>query len=207
MNALNPSRPNTITTIEIFRITFSLVVFYVIFGGMITVVNFHTQPIIKRNVEEKRQAAATGASLMLRMKKVIPEATAVEKMGEWTINEKTVPYYTVKKGDQTIGYAIFSFGHGYQSLIETLIGFDLNFKITGIIVLSQAETPGLGDGVMGEEFQKQFRGRDISTLKVTTAGNKNYVQALTGATISSRAVTEDAVKNAVIFLQKTIAAK
>lgn len=207
MSILKTSRSNTMKIAEIFRIAFTLVAFYVLFGAIISVVNFYTQPIIKRHAQEKRQAVAAGASLIRLMKKVIPEATAVEKVGDWKINEKTAPYYYVKKDNQTIGYAIFSFGKGYQSLIETLIGFDLNFKITCIKVLCQSETPGLGDSVQDEDFQNQFRGRDIATLKVTTAGDKNCIQSLTGATISSRAVTEDAVKNAAIFLQKTMTAK
>jgi Na+-translocating ferredoxin:NAD+ oxidoreductase subunit G len=204
MSSSNITITNMIRSPEIAKITLTLVSFYLVIGGIITTVNIYTQPIIKNYTEHKKLLAAAGASQMLLIKKVIPEAESFEEIGKWTINGMTAPYYSVKKGDKIIGYTIYSYGKGYQSLIETFIGLDNNMKITGITVISQAETPGLGEGVMREEFQKQFKGRDVSMLKVTTSGEKNLVQALTGATISSRALTEDAVKNAVEYLKNNI---
>jgi len=204
MSSANTNITNMIKTPQIAVITVTLVAFYLVVGGIITMANIYTQPLIKKYAEHKKQLAAAGASQMLLIKKVIPEADNFEEIGKWNINGMTAPYFSVKKGDETIGYAIYSYGKGYQSLIETLIGLDKTLRITGITVISQAETPGLGDGVTGEEFQKQFRGRDISMLKVTASGDKGFVQALTGATISSRAVTEDAVKNAINYLRNNI---
>ena len=53
-------------------------------------------------------------------------------------------------------------------------------------------------------FKSQFKDKDLEHLKVLKTETKEYIQALSGATISSRAVTEDAVKNGVAFLIKTV---
>jgi electron transport complex protein RnfG len=186
--------------------SFILIIFSIATVTAISIVNFYTRPIITKHVAERLQVIENNNNKLFLVKKVIPDAETIEKLGEWTKNEKSTPYYLVKNGNQKIGYAILSYGKGYQSLIETLIGLDKNFKITGITILSQAETPGLGEGVLSEEFQKQFSGRDISTLNVSTTEEEDGIQALTAATISTRAVVDDAVKNAVFFLQKTITA-
>jgi electron transport complex protein RnfG len=77
-------------------------------------------------------------------------------------------------------------------------------KVQKINILGHAETPGLGDEIETESFKKQFKGKDIEHLKVLKTETTEYIQAISGATISSRAVTEDAVKKGVDFLIKTV---
>jgi hypothetical protein len=66
--------------------------------------------------------------------------------------------------------------------------------------------------MLENEFLKQFTGKDPHRLHVITGGDTtDAVMAITAATISSRALTEDAVKTALLFLEqrinKNIAAK
>ena len=57
-------------------------------------------------------------------------------------------------------------------------------------ILSANETPGLGDSVAKDEFKKQFQGKTAVAMVVTKdPANTENIQAITGATISSRAVT------------------
>lgn len=127
------------------------------------------------------------------------------KVNEWFPHGKHAEYYVAKRAGQIIGYIVQSFGKGYSSYIDTLIAVDTDFKVKRINILHHAETPGLGDEIEKDWFKNQFAGKDIEHLKVDKTGTrKDYIQAITGATISTRAVSEDAVKNGILFLQKTL---
>jgi electron transport complex protein RnfG len=180
---------------DILKITLNLVVIYTIGGIILATVYAWTSPIMFKNaVIEKEQA----------LKKLMPDADKIEKMGDWSIHEKHSEYFAAKKGDNIIGYIVQSFGKGYSSYINTLISVDKDFKVQSINILGHAETPGLGDEIEMDSFKNQFKGKDVEHLTVLKADTTEYIQAISGATISSRAVTEDAVRSGVDFLIKTI---
>lgn len=178
---------------DIVKITLNLVIVYLIGGIILAGVYAKTSPIIFRNNENAKKQA---------LKSLMPEADDIKKAGEWTIHEKHAEYYVAKKGNDVIGYVVESFGKGYSSYIDTLIAVDKDFKVQKISILSHAETPGLGDEIMSDSFQKQFKGKDDAHLKVLKTDTTEYIQAISGATISSRAVTEDSVRNGVEELIK-----
>lgn len=183
---------------DIIKITLNLVVIYLIGGAILAFVYAKTSPIIYKNsIIEKEQA----------LKKLMPEADKIQKLGDWTIHDKHAEYYVAMKDNKVIGYLIQSFGKGYSSYINTLIAMKTDFKVEKIAILGHAETPGLGDEIEKDNFINQFKDKDFEHLKVFKTDTKEYVQAISGATISSRAVTEDAVRNAVSFLMKTIQQK
>jgi electron transport complex protein RnfG len=108
------------------------------------------------------------------------------------------------------GYVALALGKGYSSTIRTMVGLDSEQKITGIKVASQQETPGLGTRVeevrSGDDepwFQSQFKGKGVSALQLVRGGGPNGIEAITGATISSRAVTSS-VRETVTELDKVI---
>lgn len=112
------------------------------------------------------------------------------------------------KNNEVVGYCFEANGKGYGGTIRVLIGIDKNYKITGINVLEHKETPGLGAninkiGFKEDEpwFLKQFRGKGIDNLVLVKAKTKDNIQAISGATISSKAVTE-AVKQRIKEFQK-----
>jgi Na+-translocating ferredoxin:NAD+ oxidoreductase subunit G len=180
---------------DIFKITLNLVIVYLIGGFILAFVYANASPKIFRNNEEAEKKA---------LKELMPDAEDVAKMGDWTIHDKHAKYFIAKKGGETIGYVIQSFGKGYSSYINTFIAVDKDFKVQKINILAHGETPGLGDEIETDSFKDQFKGKDIDHLKVLKTETKEYIQALSGATISTRAVSEDAVKNGVAFLIKTI---
>jgi len=180
---------------DILKITLNLVVIYIIGGIILATVYAWTSPIMFKNaVIEKEQA----------LKRLMPDADKIEKMGDWSIHEKHSEYFAAKKGENIIGYIVQSFGKGYSSYINILISVDKDFKVQSIDILGHAETPGLGDEIEMDSFKKQFKGKDVEHLTVLKADTTEYIQAISGATISSRAVTEDAVRSGVDFLIKTI---
>ncbi len=134
-----------------------------------------------------------------------PELTKALQVNEWFPHGKHAEYFVAKKGGQVIGYIVQTFGKGYSSYIDILFAVDTNFIVQRINILHHAETPGLGDEIEMDWFKNQFKGKDIEHLKVDKTGTKKeYIQAITGATISTRAVAEDGVKNGILFLQKVL---
>jgi len=179
---------------DIIKITINLVVVYLIGGFILAFVYANASPKIFRNNEKAEQEA---------LKLLIPGAE-FKQLGDWTIHDKHAKYFEAKKGDETVGYIIQSFGKGYSSYINTFVAVDKNFVVQKINILGHGETPGLGDEIETDSFKNQFKGKDVDHLKVLKTDTTEYIQALSGATISTRAVSEDAVKNGVTFLIKTI---
>jgi electron transport complex protein RnfG len=82
-----------------------------------------------------------------------------------------------------------------------LVAVGPDFAVKKINVLHHAETPGLGDEIEAEWFKKQFEGKDLEHLEVIKGETEDKIQAITGATISTRAVT-NGVKDAVAMLKE-----
>lgn len=183
------------TAKDIFRITLNLVVIYLIGGLILAVVYAKTSPIMYENAVREKETA---------LKRLMPDADKIEKLGDWSIHDKHSEYFIAKKDNALIGYIIQSYGKGYSSYINTLIAVDKDFKVQRINILGHAETPGLGDEIETESFINQFTGKDMEHLKVVKTETTENIQAISGATISSRAVTEDAVRNGIDFLIKTL---
>ena len=100
----------------------------------------------------------------------------------------SVEIYPGFYNNEFVGAAIIgSSEKGFSGLIKIMVGFKPDGTIQNIEVLEQKETPGLGTKMKDDKFLAQFRGKNPSTfnLKVTKDGGE--VDALTGATISSRA--------------------
>jgi electron transport complex protein RnfG len=184
-----------VTGKDILKITLNLVIIYFIGGLILAVVYAWTSPIMYRNALLEKEAA---------LKKLMPEADNITKLGDWSIHEKKSEYFVAEKNETVIGYIIQSYGKGYSSYIDTLIAVDRDFHITKIEILGHAETPGLGDEIEYDSFKNQFPGKDAHHLKVVKSETSEYIQAISGATISSRAVAEDAVRNGIDFLRNSL---
>lgn len=138
---------------------------------------------------EKMMKAEEDAALRL----IMPEADSfVAKSANET------EYFEAKKSGAIIGYCIRANAPGYNGFIRIVVGIDTDGVIKGVRVLEHQETPGLGAKINetrpGEKepwFLRQFAGKHGQTVEV-----KKDVDAITGATISSRAVA-DAVREAV----------
>jgi electron transport complex protein RnfG len=110
--------------------------------------------------------------------------------------------YPARKGDKIIGYAVrTSSDNGFSGHIGIMAGFLPDGTINNITVLEQKETPGLGNKMTEPQFKNQFNGKNPAafTLKVKKDGGQ--VDAITAATISSRAFCE-AVQRAYNTLRK-----
>lgn len=98
------------------------------------------------------------------------------------------------KQGQFIGYAIQGKGPGFQDTIHVLYGYLATKRVlTGMEILDSRETPGLGDKIFKDmdfvgEFVNLAMTREIKAVKKGTKSSDNQIDAITGATISSKAV-------------------
>lgn len=134
---------------------------------------------------------------------VLPEAETFELMDDikgidvakWPDIKEV---YAGKSGDRVIGYTFKIFAKGYGGPMEITLGIDIDGRISGLKLGNHQETPGLGAKAAESSFQDQYNGKIVGEeLIVTKASNPkdNEVEAITGATITSRAIT-DGVNNA-----------
>lgn len=168
----------------------------------VVIVNRLTLPIIERQKAHLQEQLKVQNEALGRIKQVLPDVDRCDKLGAWTVHDETADYYCVKTRSAVNGYVIQSFGAGYGGHIGVLIAVDPAGALLKVAVTSQSETPGLGDRVTGNDFLSQFTGKKIENMRISTATGDGGIDAITASTISSRAVTEDAVKNALLCLQK-----
>ncbi|MBO5746298.1 MAG: RnfABCDGE type electron transport complex subunit G [Clostridia bacterium] len=130
-----------------------------------------------------RIAAASKKAEQTAMNQMIK----AEKFEQGTVklDDSDYVYYVAKSGDETLGHVFTVEGKGYGGVIKVMVGFGTDGKIIAAKVLeANDETPGLGQNVTKESWVKQFKGT-VPPLQV-----KQQINAVTGATISSKAVTE-----------------
>lgn len=167
---------------SIFKVAFNLIMACLISGCIIGIVYYVTAPVAAEKSELMKQES---------MKGLVPEAdhfNPVAGKENW---------FSAEKGGTTIAYVVPGKTKGYGGEITMLVAVTKEGKVLDYNILTSNETPGLGDKAGQEPFKSQIRGKAAAALTVVKdPSNKENVQAMTGATISSRAVTL-AVKNAV----------
>lgn len=90
---------------------------------------------------------------------------------------------------------------GYGGDIQIAVGIK-DGKLTGFDVVSNSETAGLGSKCTDDEFTSQFDGKSAALLEYTKTGasQPNQIDAISGATITTNAVTQ-AANAAIVFYQ------
>lgn len=158
----------------------TLTIIGVISGGLLSEINSWAKPKIEAN----RKAETERAIFVVQA-----EATNYEK-----VESADFELYEVFDDDKnSLGYALPYEGNGFQGNIRLIIGVDKSLtKILALEVLEQVETPGLGTKVTETPFTDQFKNLlvtpQINSVKGVEPENPNEVQAITGATISSKAI-------------------
>ncbi|MFL0196515.1 RnfABCDGE type electron transport complex subunit G [Clostridium sp. WILCCON 0269] len=167
---------------SIFEITKNLTITCFIAGIIIAVVYYITAPVAaQKQVEIKNQT----------MKALVSNANNFK-----TVNGKK-DWYAAQQGSKTIAYVVPAESKGYGGAITMLVAVTPDGKVIGFSIVSHNETPGLGANASKPSFSSQFKGKVADDLTVVKdKSNKKNIQAMTGATITSRAVTKG-VKEAV----------
>jgi len=170
------------------------------FGSALAAVHVVLSPAIEANkineTREKVPGLVLGEEAALALTQsgealeIVPHPLQLEKSG------RSISYSVFEallKGER-VGWVIKSSGQGYADKIELLVGLDTTAEtISGLFVLDQKETPGLGNKVIETQWRGQFIGKQTgSALSVTKSGASasDEIDAVTGATISSNAVVQ-----------------
>ncbi len=153
------------------------------------------EPIKEANASAKQNA----------MIEILPKVDEF-KDHQIELNDKILEVNAGYKDGEIIGYAIKVSPKGYNGAVEIMVGIYTDGTIGGIKILSHSETPGLGANAPKPKFSGQFANKSTSEeLEVVkgTASAENQVEAITGATITSRAVV-NGVNDAVEFYNSNL---
>ncbi len=150
-------------------------------------------------------AAAKKAKLEAAIKAVVPDfdnlKTEKVPMGD---GGDTLVLYVASKDNQVVGTAIKTYTmKGFSGRVELMVGFLNDGTIENTAVLMHKETPGLGDKMDKKKsnFSVQFNGKNPADYRLKVKKDGGDVDAITAATISSRAFC-DAVQRAYDVFEK-----
>jgi electron transport complex protein RnfG len=181
-----------------------LVIFLsLVFGGGLTAVQTTLSPKIAEN--RRNETYSVVPELVSGADAARTEGTIVKG-----VNGKEVRVYrALDRNGAACGWVLPAGGQGFGDRIELLIGLDAGLtKITGLYVLEQKETPGLGNYIASPTFRARFQDKSTDRPLVVVKrepGDKsnNEIQAWTGATVSSVSVC-DIVNSALANLKEPL---
>lgn len=158
-------------------------------SALLAFVNLKTKPyILAQQQLEKEQALSAALP-------AADPAAIVEHEGGYFVGYKTAAKQEIA------GYIFSAAGKGYAKNIITMFGVDTAGVIQGIKIIFQEETPGLGTKIQevryGETqpwFQQQFINKKGAQLFLKKENASGMIDGITGATISSQAVTSSVRK-------------
>ncbi|GAA0697990.1 RnfABCDGE type electron transport complex subunit G [Paraclostridium ghonii] len=182
---------------DIFRLGSILFLICAIASLMLSLTNNITEPVIEqRNIQannESRQEVLKGAEEFKEVTNV--KGDLIEEV------------YQGEKGGEVVGYTIKTTPKGYGGKVEVMVGISNDGKISGVKVGNHSETPGLGSKAADPLFKDQYNGKSVETpLNVVkgNASNESDIVAISGATITSKAVTAGVNAAMDVYKQKLI---
>jgi electron transport complex protein RnfG len=188
---------------SILTLTLSLVIITVCAGLILGLVYGITKEPIARQQELKETLAR---------QTVLPQADAfaeIDMAGMDVSDEYQIiqQVYEGTSSGQSVGYTMSVVTKGYSPNLTLTIGIGADGKVTGVDIGSHEETPGLGANATDPAFLGQYTGADGPlTVVKTPTGATGEIEAITGATITSKAVT-DAVNLSMGFFEDYLAGK
>ena len=140
------------------------------------------EPIAEAKMKQKSEA----------IKIVVPEFnnSPLDTKKTLDVDGGQVTVYEAKKDSVVVGYAIETFTNkGFGGTVKLMIGFNSDGSVYDVSVLEHKETPGLGDKMEARKspFSSQFKGKNLSNFILKVKKDGGDVDAITAATISSRA--------------------
>ncbi|MGL5755150.1 MAG: RnfABCDGE type electron transport complex subunit G [Paraclostridium sp.] len=167
---------------DIFKLGTILFLICAVAALMLTVTNNVTSPVIEKiNIQANNESR----------KEVLQEAEEFKQL-EDIKGDLVEEVYQGSKGGEVVGYTIKTTPKGYGGQVEVMVGISQNGEISGVKIGNHSETPGLGSKASEPAFKDQFKGKNTEkslTVVKGNASNDNDISAISGATITSKAVT------------------
>lgn len=136
---------------------------------------------------------------------------AVEKVLEpngLTGNTIDAAFVALDASGEKIGYVMtITSGNGYGGAISLSLGYSVDGVIQGMEIISMNETPGFGAKANEPVFKDQFKGKKADQIEFVKTGAtaENQIDAITGATITTTAIT-NAVNSGLRFINDLVEA-
>ena len=176
------------TAAYVLRLTLTLFLITVIVAGLLAFVNYLTADTIAEHTAEAARSAMT-------------QVLAADDYTELPVSDAQAAAWSA--GDA--GTVVRLTTNGFGGAIDLMVGVDSENRVTGVAIISHSETASLGANCTREDFRAQFAGK-TGELAVTKDGgdidalhnldsiyahmlDSGDIDALTGATVTSRAVT------------------
>jgi len=160
---------------------------------VLTLIGFFSALLLygTNKIAEKSIEKAVAKAKIQALKKIFPFKFESENISK-VQDKKGRTFFEIKdKKGKLKGIALEVSGEkGYGGKIEVLMAVSPKGKVFDYCILSHNETPGLGSKIEEKSFRKQFKGKDLKNYKWKVKQDKGDVDAITGATISSRAITD-----------------
>lgn len=178
---------------EMFRLGLVLMLVALVAAAALGLVNSRTAPIIEHQKEMEKQEAMRLVSMNLSTADSLRfDSLAVEGLRNpysAVDHELGVVRVSAPPDTSTLGYLFIAYGKGYSSTIQTMVAADTEGRVAGSTVLFQQETPGLGANVeTPSKLIEHFDGLSSGSILLKKDGGTE-IDAITGSTITSRAVT------------------
>ena len=168
----------------------AMFVICVVSGGVLGIVyNATKDPIAAAETAKKTEA----------IKNVLPEFNELkETKVKSALEDVDIPFYLAYDANNNfIGAAVETFtSKGFSGNIALMVGILTDGTVNNISVLQHAETPGLGSKMSEPSFKDQFNNKHADSFNFNVTKDGGDVDAITAATISSRAFC-DAVNRAI----------
>ncbi|NMP36685.1 MAG: RnfABCDGE type electron transport complex subunit G [Clostridiales bacterium] len=166
---------------EVIIITVSLVVICAISSVLLALTNNITKDKIAALAVEKENATKS---------EVLADAEKFSDAKTVSLNGTDYTYYDgLSSSGEVVGYVFAVAGKGYGGNLRIMVGIGSDGKVKGVSPLELNETAGLGMKAQNEDFLNQYNGKSAGIGVAKNSPASNEIQALTGATITSKAVT------------------
>lgn len=166
--------------------TISLLTICFVVALCLALVNGITKDTIKQRAEKDAEEQRI---------QVLSEAKNFKEIDNWKDKDDSGlirEAYAAYDGEKLVGYVFGAYPKGYGGEIKVTVGVDSDRRISGVVIGDHNETPGLGAKTSDEKFTGQYADKEIQqvfkVVKVPPEAD-NDIQAVSGATVSSKAVT------------------
>ena len=187
---------------KIWTVLFLLIV-VCISTGMLNAVYIHTAPLVRRNEEAKTQKG------VLEIFHIPYDEISIQRTFDENVDVDAQTVKGIKLYKSRCGSVAFQIsGPGFWGEISAIVALESDLEtIRELRILKNTETPGLGGRITESWFQDQFKGKkatpELKILPYGTAQKPNEVDAITGATQTSRAF-ERIINNNIGFLRSRL---
>lgn len=178
----------------VFKLGFILLAISAVAACLLALTNYVTAGTIEQiNLEANKAARQEVLSEATDFEQVPAEELAKIATEIGLENpEELIEAYIGTNGGTVVGYTIKTApGSGYSGEILMLTGISADGLVTGVSILEHHETPGLGALAVEPAFRDQYKEKSasekVTVVKIDPTGNQ--IQAITGSTITSKAVT------------------